>query len=341
MMEITVRLLGFESTYIEERSGWYQSSYQQNMDDPMRVHRHYKEFWMETPEYRFHRTVNSHGFADEEFRPKQNGALLIQTYGDSFTEGDGAPTDSAYPAILSNVLVQDGWKNTTVQNFGKSGSDPGFYWRQLKDVGISMQPDVVIMTYGSMDFTADFFTRGGLDRFHDNRWSAFRGPWWEFIYASSHLFRWFARILFSIDESGFLTTPSQQEVRFAALKPRWNAVFDSISTLARAHNFNVLLVKKPERSEIDLGAYQYDFQFFDAYLKHSEGFLHFDLLDYYVNEKQLTRDSTQRYYWVKDGHHNPRGYNLMAEAIAQKLQQNLSALIIKPEDTSRQSFDQQ
>jgi len=314
-LELAVRLLGTEATYVERRLGWYQSSYQQNLEDPLRVHRYYTEFWMETPEYRFHRTVNSHGFADEEFLPKREGEILIQTYGDSFTEGDGAPADSSYPALLRGMFAERDIPHVKVQNFGFSGNDPGFYWRQFKDVGSSLNPDVIVISYGSLDFTCDFFTRGGLGRFRDDGWSALPGPWWEFIYANSHVFRWFARAMAGIDATGFLLTPEQQRQRLSDLESDWSEVFRSISELAEKHGIAVLLVKKPERSEIDQAAYQFDFSFFDSTIQSSVNLHHFDLLEYYVLNRRLTADSTSRYFWVNDGHHNPEGYHLMAEGV--------------------------
>lgn len=326
-LELVVRLLGTETTYTENRLGWYQSSYQRNMEDPLRVHRHYREFWMETPEYRFHRTVNSHGFADHEFLPKREGEILIQTYGDSFTEGDGAPADSSYPALLRGILTENGMTNIKVQNFGMSGSDPGFYWRQLHDVGVQMNPDIVVMTYGSLDMTTDFFTRGGLGRFHDTRWSSLPGPWWEFVYANCHLFRWLARTTGGITVQSFLTTPTQSAARLRGLEPKWNEVFDSVAALSNTHRFKVFLVKKPERSEIDQSVYEYDFTFFDRYLANNPVIRHHDLLKFYSKECGLTGDSTARYYWEKDGHHNPVGYHLMATGVFHALK------VLLPEKT--------
>lgn len=313
-LESAVRIARFESTYTEQRSGWYQSSYQQGLADPLRVHRHYTEFWMETPEFRYHRTVNSHGFADYEFTPRKEGEVLVQTYGDSFTEGDGAPADSSYPALLRNIFTVKGM-HVKVQNFGMSGSDPGFYWRQLRDVGVQMNPDIVVVTYGSLDMTADFFTRGGLERFHDTRWSSISGPWWEFVYANSHLFRWLVRTFAGITVQSFLTTPAQREARLRDLEPGWNTVFDSIAALSNRHGFDVLLVKKPERSEIDQSVYEYDFTFFDRHLANNPVLRHHDLLEFYSEDRGLTNDSTAGYYWVKDGHHNPIGYHLMASGV--------------------------
>jgi hypothetical protein len=326
-LELAVRIAGFETTYVEKRMGWYQSSYQQNLEDPMRVHRHYQEFLMHTPEYRFHRTVNSHGFADEEFLPKKKGEVLIQTYGDSFTEGDGAPADSSYPALLRGMFIGQGRSDVKVQNFGFSGNDPGFYWRQLRDVGVLMNPDIVVIAYGSLDMTVDFFTRGGLERFHDTRWSSINGPWWEFIYANSHFSRWVVRVCCGISVRSFLTTPSQQELRLRELEPKWNSVFDSIASLSERHGFQVLLVKKPERSEIDRAVYEYDFSFFDEFLVGGKPFHHLDLLDHYLNDRGLTADSTARYYWVNDGHHNPIGYHLMAGAVFVGLQREFESIL--------------
>ncbi len=321
VLEFSLRFMGSGVTYIEERSGFYQSTYVQNLDNPFRIHIHEKEVRMKSPEFDFHRTVNSHGLCDLEFEPKQPGELRIQTYGDSFTEGDGAPYEAAYPTVLRGLLNGSAINADTVvvQNFGISGNDPGFYWNQLKHIGLELKPDVVVMTYGSLDMTNDFFTRGGLKRFHDQHWSALPAPWWEFLYASSYVFRAAAIRAFGVESNQFLTTASQAENRLEALKPEWNEVFDSISQLATTHGFKVLLLKKPERSEIDHHLYQYDLSFFAHHIKHDTAFVHYDLMDYYCSTRQLTIDSTKTYFWKQDGHHNSKGYYLMAQGVEHAL----------------------
>jgi hypothetical protein len=322
VLELSLRVMGSGATYIENRSGFYQSSYVQNLDNPLRIHLHEKTVQMTSPEFDFSRTVNSHGLSDKEFRQKKGGELVVQTYGDSFTEGDGAPYDSTYPTLLRGLLNKGLADSVLVQNFGISGNDPGFYWNQLKHIGIRFKPDVVVMTYGSLDMTTDFFTRGGLRRFHGERWSALSAPWWEFLYASSYVFRSVAIGFFSVESNQFLTTPIQSEARLEKLKPEWNEVFDSISQLATTHGFKVLVLKKPERSEINLNVYQYDLSFFATHIKSDSSLVHFDLLDYYRTARKLTVDSTATYYWKYDGHHNSTGYLLMAQGVEFALKSN-------------------
>ncbi|MCF8257351.1 MAG: SGNH/GDSL hydrolase family protein [Flavobacteriales bacterium] len=339
-LELAVRMSGAAQTYPELRSGFYQSSYVMDQDNPLRVNNPFEKLIITAPEYSFPRQVNTHGFSDLEFGVKQPGQLLIQTYGDSFTEGDGAPYDSAYPTILRHILQQNFSKDILIQNFGIRGNDPGFYWKQLRDIGEAMRPDIVVISYGSYDYTTDFFTRGGLSRFHDGLWSALPAPWWEFIYANSHLVRIILDIAFDVEAHAFLTTPAQREERLRALRPAWNEVFDSIADLARRAEARVLLIKKPERSEIDAGEYEEDLSFFDHYLEKDTFFRHFDLNDYYRSERKLTADSTYRYYWKHDGHHNSKGYELMAQGVHQALIRSFPERFALPDSTSREVVPQ-
>jgi lysophospholipase L1-like esterase len=338
LLEVFMRLSGLSATYTEMRSGFYQSSYPQDLINPMRVHLYQKELVIQAPEYSYPRTVNAHGFSDGEFTHKQPGQLLIQTYGDSFTEGDGAPYDSAYPTILRLKLQQEFSERIVVQNFGIRGNDPGFYWRQLRDLGLTLRPDIIIINYGSFDFATDMFTRGGLSRFHNDRWSALPAPWWEFVYANSHAFRRLVDVLFGISPYTFLTTPAQQRQRLTELQPQWNEVFDSIAKLAEVSGAELLVVKKPERSEIDNGRYEIDLSFFDEHRGQYSKVKHYDLLDHYLDTRGLMADSTAGYYWKNDGHHNAKGYALMAEGVHEALLTSFPEYFVRADSTAQEDF---
>ncbi|MCX6198742.1 MAG: hypothetical protein NTY88_05915 [Bacteroidetes bacterium] len=322
--EIFLRVKGVGGSYMEGRSSKYVSVYpHKNADVDFTIQPYFVPF-LQTPEYKFPRLRNNFGFRDADFEVKKDSAkMLIQTYGDSFTEGDGAPQDSSYPSLLRQILKNDaGAQNISIQNFGVCGSDPGFTCKQLEDIGFIMQPNVAVITYTSFDFTADFLTRGGLERFKDGYWQALQGPSWEWLYAASYIFRLVANSVFGVTHTNFFLTEKEKETRLNILKPKWNEVFQRIALLAKQNHLKILLLKKPERSEVVNNTYLCNFSFFEQMVDTISGFKRFDLLPYYRDSVHMDKNNTENYYWPKDGHHNSTGYRVMAKGVYCGLQKS-------------------
>jgi lysophospholipase L1-like esterase len=259
------------------------------------------------------------GFRDVDFLLNEDAnQVLIQTYGDSFTEGDGAPADSAYPALLKWLVSNE---NVTIQNFGIMGSDPGFYWMQMKEIGIKLRPDIAVITYSTIDLTTDFFTRGGLERFKNGYYSGFAPPKWEWLYGYSYLFRLFANSLFGVSYNNFFLAEEQKQQRLKSLEKKWNETFTAIAGIAQKNNIRILLIKKPERSEVDLNKYNYDFNFFEKMADTIPVFKRCDLLPFYRDSMGINSSNSVKYYWPKDGHHNSTGYGVMAQGVYAGLKQ--------------------
>jgi len=308
--ELGLHITGFNKTYLEKRSNQYQSLYGNVGKDSVRAYSPLQEYQLKTPEYNYPRKSNSMGFGDEEWIA-DTSKILIQTYGDSFTEGDGAPVDSSYPAILRTLLGE----NFQVQNYGICGNDPGFYVPQFDKVGSRFQPDAMVLCYGTGDLMADFFSKGGLERFDKGGWRSRPGPWWEVVYGISYL----SRLLFhafGIEYGKFFLSDKNIALQLKAMEPQWNNIFAEIGRLAQAHNTKVLLFKKPERSEIVRAEYQYNMAFFDTFLLQHPIFHHVDLMPFYRDSAGLvSHETTAPYYWEKDGHHNGKGYAVMARGV--------------------------
>lgn len=321
--EFYLRQKGINQAYIEVRGdGRYTSTYVKRDNN---VDWHYKpgsESYLQAPEYKYLRHHNNLGFSDADFYPKHDSnSILIQTYGDSFTEGDGAPVDSSYPAILRNLLKRDGQNQITVQNFGVCGNDPAFVWRQLKDIGAGLKPDLIVIVYNAGDLTTDFFTRGGPDRFKGDYYKGFDAPRWEVIYGVSYVARLVARAVFGIEYKNFFLSQQETEARVESLKPKWNETFANIAAVARQNNIKVLLIKKPEHSEVDLDDYDLDFSFFDKMRDTIGCFKQYDLLPYYRDSFHLSAGKTAPYWWHIDGHNNGKGYDMMAHGVYTGLKQ--------------------
>jgi hypothetical protein len=325
LTELVLQITGFTKTYTEKRGGIYQSVFNQKGWDSTRTYPPNSEHYLSSPEFHYLRNVNSLGLSDYAFL-KQSDKILIQTYGDSFTEGDGAPQDSSYPALLRNLVGS----NFQIQNFGICGNDPGFYPAQMARIGANFKPNLIILCYGTGDFMADFLSRGGLERYTLNGWKSRKGPWWELIYGTSYLARpIFNALGFRYENFFFNQTQMQEELKRLELK--WNETFEEIFSIARKNQIKVLVLKKPERSEVVLNQYQYNMSFFDSLLLQNSDIKHFDLLPYYRNNVGLiSQETTAPYYWEKDGHHNSNGYWVMAKGVLSGLKENYPQWFSKP-----------
>ncbi len=314
--EIILRIAGINRVYIETRGGRYSSAFIRRDSNVNRTYGPGTTTYIESLEFKYPRYHNNLGFSDSDFIAKTDSTqTIIQTYGDSFTEGDGAPADSTYPALLRTFLKRGEQNRITVQNFGICGNDPGFYWKQFKDIGSPLQPDLAVFTYGTGDFTTDFLTKGGLERFKDGYYEGFKGPRWEWLYACSYVFRLFVHSLSDVSYNNFFLTDAEKATRLRELEPKWNQTFLAIGEVARKKNIKVLLIKKPERSEIELNHYDYDFSVFEKIIDTVKLFTRYDLLPYYRDSAGINNSNSIFYYWLKDGHHNSAGYSVMAKGV--------------------------
>ncbi len=321
--ELALRALGVNKAYIESRNGKYVTAYVKLDKHPMLINEPHTNTFLIASEYRYPRHHNNYGFSDVDFvSQKKTDEIIVQTYGDSFTEGDGAPADSCYPAQLRQLINANANNRITIQNFGICGNDPGFYTKELKGVGQNFKPDILVLSYGSGDLNTDFLTRGGLERFKGDYWKGFDGPEWEWMYAGSYLFRLFANSLFDVSWLNFFLSPQQKADRIKQLEPKWNETFLQIAEVARQNNIRVLLLKKPERYEVDLNSYDNDFTFFETMADTIPVFKRMDLLPYYRDSLHMKKENSVQYYWPIDGHHNARGYSAMAKGVYAGLQRS-------------------
>ncbi len=313
-IEIALRFSGTFQTYSELRNGMYVPVCDNGSADIYRTWTPNQSHLLQGPEFSYSRTTNSLGFSDTHFELQPDSVVVIQTYGDSYTEGDGAPSDSSYPALLEQLFAETG-AAVHIQNFGVCGNDPGFCYTQMRDLGISLHPDIIVLTYGTGDLMADVLSRGGLERFNSEGWKGREKPWFEWIYASSYVVRTVCSGMFGLHYNYLLRTQAEYENAMQELEPLWNGIFAGIAAVAQQHNIKILLVKRPDRGEIDSNAYRYDFSFFDAFVRSNPVFYHFDLLPFYRDAVGMTAQNTHQYFWALDGHHNSRGYHQMAKGI--------------------------
>ena len=259
--------------------------------------------------------TNSEGLRDREHaRTKATGEFRLIALGDSYTEGLGAASESAWPQQLQGTLAGKGC-SLTVMNGGVAGSDTFFEYALLKDRLLAYGPDVVVVALNTTDID-DYVVRGGMDRFKEDGTVTFRkGPSWEWIYASSYVVRHVAHDVLGYDR--LLLRPRVRGSRIAqAMEETW-AVLQSLSELSRERGFKLLLVFHPLRYE----AVGKKLEFADLIrrLQKEQRIATLDLLDYYKRIEGISEANVDDYYWSVDGHHTARGYRAFAEGVAAQL----------------------
>lgn len=317
--EALLRLLNIHTTYLESRWKCYVSPYIRKDTDTLHIIQPYMPPYLESLDFKYPRPRNNYGFRDVDFYPNSDSTILIQTYGDSFTEGDGSPMDSSYPAVLRKLIQRNYGSRYQLQNFGVCGSDPAFSFKQLQHIGLALKPNVVVISYCSFDFTADFFNRGGLDRFKGAYLDCYHAPKWEMLYAYSYIFRLIIIPITGLEYNYSFIDEKTRLARLEELKLKWNETFLRVAELARKNNIRVLLIKKPESNEISDRSYMCNFDFFETIADTISGFKRYDLLPYYCDSAHLDNNNIKHYYWPHDGHHNPTGYGIMAKGVHEGL----------------------
>jgi lysophospholipase L1-like esterase len=311
VVEFVLSVGGYTKTYLEKCTGSYISVH------PLKSQYHRK--WppnskhdLRTPEFSFVRNTNSLGFSDREWDAQSStNTTRILALGDSFTEGDGAPFDSSYVAFLSKRMQVNGHQ-VYCMNAGVCGNDPFFDYINLRDKLITYHPDIVIQTISSNDLLTDLISRGGMERFQkDGTVKYFPAPWWEPIYAVSHISRYFFRAL-GYNELLLKNkiTLKQKEL----LNRQFVDLLKQYESFCKKNNICFVLVLRPDRLEVERKNYLYDFSVItDSITGGSIQFL--DLMPAYLTHIKETGKTPSNFYWTIDGHHNWFGYKMMADVI--------------------------
>lgn len=108
-------------------------------------------------------SINSMGLRNREFDSSNRDKFRILVLGDSFTFGHGVEQEEAYPAIVETLLQQrygEGKIETINAGFA-SGYSPDTYYLYLKQTGLSLKPDLVLI---------GLFIGNDLDGYDQNEW---------------------------------------------------------------------------------------------------------------------------------------------------------------------------
>jgi lysophospholipase L1-like esterase len=316
ILEIGLLVLGINNTYSEERTGAYQSPFELNSQNYYHVYQPYDTIASSSPEFSFVSNYNALGYLGKDWSLNKRKPSRIIVFGDSFTEGDGAPQDSCYPAKLAEML-KDSFE---VLNAGVRGSDPVFGFKNLEDRLLKYKPDIVIQAVSENDVLFDFCIRGGFERFQKDGTLKFNSPpFWEPLYALSFSVRIFFHLL---DLNLSQPCGNSQNVSLVWKRNRiLNEVFHRYELLGKRHHFKTYVLFYPTKFEVKKDKWFFDFSPSKKYISNLTTVDYIDVFPCYRHKmKQLNKDPMS-FYWKIDGHHNASGYALMAECVAEAIQE--------------------
>lgn len=314
MLELIFCFTDWNKTYSEKRWGYYQSPFDPDPDNSYHIYSAGDIDVLESSEFSYASVINSLGFRGDEWQKERKAPIRIITLGDSFTEGDGAPQDSSYPVLLQKILGD----SIEVLNAGVCGSDPVFGLKNLEDRLLVYKPDIVLQAVSENDVLFDFCIRGGIERFQQNNKVKFNSPpWWETIYAISYSSRTVLH-LFNFN----MNTPCGDDTDRDLINERnqlLKEVYKRFNALAAKNNIKIIMVFYPTKFEVFRDKYYFPFEESRQFIDSLEYIEAVDLFPIYRKRIKESGLKPEDYYWIIDGHHNSKGYLLMAHSVAEAI----------------------
>lgn len=109
-----------------------------------------------TPEWDVTYQINNLGLRNDEITPKDKDTFRVLFLGDSYVQGHGLETDQSFVNILEDKLNTDNIvKKIEVINAGVFGYSPLVEYLFLKEIGLNLEPDLVITDFNVSDFYED------------------------------------------------------------------------------------------------------------------------------------------------------------------------------------------
>jgi len=316
LVEVVLRASGLVANYGERQHGYYNSVY--DFDTSVFATKRLPVIYrISNRDCSFEIVTNSWGYRDKEWnqvemRPK----IRIMALGDSFTEGYGAPADSTWMNLLEKEIADTGYYFI---NGGMIGSDPVADYNRLKTNLIELDPDIILFAINITDLS-DLMLRGGPERLSNSSVEKLKAPWWELIYAMSHTLRLGINQFY---EASLLISHKQVAVK----QEKYLLIMEDFCKNV-TNEFNdsikVVFIFHPIQFEVEKNENIYAGL---IEMLQNDSIAVINLYQYYSDPEIKTQIAA--YFW-REGHHNPRGYKLMAEGVYRGLVINK----VLPEDSA-------
>ncbi|MCW5906472.1 MAG: hypothetical protein KIS94_01315 [Chitinophagales bacterium] len=273
-------------------------------------------------EYAYAANINSLGFRGKEPQPCDS-CVTVLALGDSFTEGVGSPDDSTWVTLLEEMYAGDSVRNNVrLINAGVSGSDLFYEYKILEHLFHAFQPQAVILSVNASDID-DYIVRGGFERFNNPQTVVYRkGPWWEYIYSFSFIFRRIVHGVWGLNRN-FLTEQQETILREEAKGAICNAITKAYSSFTAAKNLKLIVVFQPMLEELNKN--KFELSHCMKTLQANEVYV-IDLFPAFKSEIEKLNGNTTILFWQNDLHYTPTGNVLVASEIFSGCKKSIDAL---------------
>lgn len=316
LLEVGIRYSELYTTLSEKTGGTFISLFSVQHEGVYYTHRPLDTIRIRSREFNYDHMMDSAGFRNTRL-PGDTVSYSVLAFGDSFTEGLGAPQDSTWPVQLGRLTGQK------VYNAGIMGSDPVYAYKMLKELRWGFDPETVLVAVNYSDIT-DWVIRGDEERFGTDTVHYRPAPWFMPLYRYSHFFRAVLHLVFRYDY--MLTPPGERETRLRQAMDGLVQVLGAMHTHCQNKGARFFVFVHPVPQE---------------YYRNMDMRLNFRRVDELVPALQTagvdavnlrpgfeahlkTADDWKNHSWPVDGHFNAKGYALMASLMASILRDSVN-----------------
>lgn len=272
-------------------------------------------------EFSFDSRYNSLGLRGPE--PDTASALInIIGLGDSFTEGFGVPEDSSwFNLFINQITSSDSSKKIQGINGGYSGSDVFFEYVLLKKSLLKYKPAFVILDINSSDID-EVIMRGGFERYKKEGTIQYKeGPWWEYFYSFSFIFRDIIHIFYDIHWN--LLTEKQNVIEATKAENLiCGCIRDNYKELALKEKFKLIVALHPRKNELQSNARIYSVC--KEKLICDKDIIFFDMQAEMENKIDKMRIDITKLYYPVDLHHTALGNKVWAEVFSDQFRKMMA-----------------
>ena len=316
-VEVLLRIAHIQETYSEQTGGGYVSYYNQVLPTWYHAWTPNKDIIINEPEIKYTYRASSLGLREREIpAQKPDSVKRLFVLGDSFTEGIGVQYANSMPRDIEKKL--DSAKlHYEVYNAGVSGNDPVYEYMQLRDQLMPLHPTHVVVCINGSDIT-DIVFRGGMERFHADGTTHYKkGSKWEILHHYSRLYRLIRASIKRDDDQTFLTKAEMKQQTETAKKTIYDAVL-AMKTLCDKNGVKLAVVIHPFPSYFTLTKPQDDI----VDMTQQFAFQELGLVNTFDDfSKTINKENYLDYSLKINGHFNEKGYQLYADIIFNKINQ--------------------
>lgn len=279
--------------------------------------------------------LNSQGFKDKEFTPKEKGGYRIVGLGDSFAFGV-VPYERNYLTLIESEL-QKSHPNLDLLNMGIPGTGPVDYYELLTEEGLAFKPDMVLLSF----FIGNDFVGPRRRRLYEYSYMAtlfhrairvarsYKGPLTPAAIVD------YCDDCPTMTEDRFLQVESGRSAKYVKRNKRFARSFEislsyleKVQALCKARGINFVVVLIPDEMQInqelqktvrkkfhsDVDNSQWDITLPNRALASRLTRLGIETLDLY--DSFVAASAQRRLYRQRDTHWNIAGNHLAASLIA-------------------------